>query len=245
MSKSFQQESNFMVASLQLKTAPTYQENLDILITHILNSPAHLIVAPELCLTNFDYEHFEEVASFYDVALAKLLEVVHHKIVILTLTKKEGNHFFNQAIVLHNHQIVHTQNKHKLFTLGKEEHYFKAGEKESIVKFTIEGVTYALLICFELRFKTLWQQIEGADMVIVPARWGKSRKKHLEVLAQALAIMNQTFVVVSNSADDDMASSSAIISPWGEVTMNDERETIEAWIHLKEVKKVRRMIQMR
>jgi omega-amidase len=245
MSNTFQKESNFMVASLQLKTAPTYQENLEILITHIRNSPAHLIVAPELCLTNFDYACFDEVASFYEVALAKLLEVVHHKIVVLTLTKKEGNHFFNQAVVLHNHQIVHTQNKHKLFTLGDEEKYFKAGEKEAIVKFTIEGITYALLICFELRFKILWQQIEGADVVIVPARWGKSRKKHLEVLSQALAIMNQTFVVVSNSADDDMARSSAIISPWGDVIMNDELETIEAWIHLKEIKKVRRMIQMR
>jgi len=80
--------------------------------------------------------------------------------------------------------------------------------------------------------------------VLIPARWGKTRKKHLETLSQALAIMNQSFVVLSNSADEDMARSSSIISPWGEVTMDDNLEIIEADIHLKEVKKVRRMIKM-
>lgn len=237
-------KGNFLVATLQLKTATTYQENLERLLSFINQTTAHLIVAPELCLTNFDYEHFEQTADFYDQALAQLLEVAPHKVVVLTMTKKEGEHFVNQAIVLHNHQVVHRQNKYKLFKLGHEHHYFQAGNEENIVTFEIEGIRYALLICFELRFKTLWQRIEGADVVLIPARWGKARKHHLEVLSQALAIMNQTFVVVSNSADEDMASSSAIISPWGEVVTNDNVACIEKYIDLKELKKVRRMISM-
>lgn len=245
MSTSSLQKGNFLVATLQFRTASTYQENLEKLLLYIKNSSAHVIVAPELCLTNFDYEHFEEASAFYEVALKELLHISPNKILVLTMTKKEDNHFFNQALVLHNYKIVHQQNKYKLFTLGDEEKYFKAGEQKDIVTFTIEGVTYALLICFELRFKTLWKQIEGADVVLIPARWGKTRKKHLEVLSQALAIMNQTFVVVSNTADDDMASSSAIISPWGEVSMDDTLEAIEKLIDLKEVKKVRRMIAMK
>ena len=103
---------------------------------------------------------------------------------------------------------------------------------------------YALLICFELRFKELWKQIEGVDIILIPARWGLSRKAHLEVLSRALAIMNQSFVVVSNSADEDMASSSAIISPWGEFFANDKLEVIEQEIELKEIKRVRRLIKM-
>lgn len=245
ISQSSVDKGNLLVATLQLKTASSYQENLEILLSHIQSSDANVIVAPELCLTNFDYENFEEAAAFYEVALEQLLKIEPHKTLVLTMTKKEGDNFVNQALVIHNHQVVHRQNKYKLFTLGKEEKYFMAGDQNDIVTFKIEGVTYALLICFELRFKMLWRQIEGADVVLIPARWGKTRKRHLEVLSQALAIMNQAFVVVSNAADDDMANASSIISPWGEVTMDDEVEVIASAIHLKEVKKVRRMISMR
>jgi len=244
MSKDPLESGIFLVSTLQTKTKPTYQENLDELIAYIKNSSAHLIVAPELMLTNFDYAHFEDAAKFYDVALEQLLKIAPEKIIALTMTKRENGYFVNQALVLHKKQIVHQQNKYKLFKLGNEEQYFHAGEKEKVVTFKIGSLNYALLICFELRFKELWKQIEGADIVIIPARWGKPRKKHLEVLSQALAIMNQTFVVVSNSADDDMASSSAIISPWGEIVMNDELEVIEKRVDLKELKRVRRMIKM-
>ena len=237
-------KSDLLVATVQLKTAPTYEENLSKLISLIEESSADLIVAPELVLTNFDYEHFEEASAFYDIALSRLLELISDKILVLTLTKKENNNFYNQAVVIHNHQVVYRQNKYKLFTLGDELKYFEAGEEKNICTFTINGISYALLICFELRFKELWREIEGVDVVLIPARWGKTRKKHLETLSQALAIMNQSFVVLSNSADEDMAHSSSIISPWGEVTMDDNLEIIEADIHLKEVKKVRRMIKM-
>ncbi len=238
------QNDNLLVATLQPKTLPSYKENLESLVSYIENSSSEIIVAPELCLTSFDYEHFEEVAKFYSVALKRLLEVVERKILVLTMTKKSGNNFFNEAVVIYNHQVIHRQAKYKLFKLGNEEKYFKAGDKNSIVPFEIEGVKYAILICFELRFKELWKQIEGADIVLIPARWGLSRKEHLEILSRALAIMNQSFVIVSNSADEDMASSSAIIYPWGEFFANDNLEIIEKKIELKELKRVRRLIRM-
>jgi len=56
--------------------------------------------------------------------------------------------------------------------------------------------------------------------------------------------MNQCFVVVANSANIDMAKSSAIIHPWGEIVINDKKEIIVEEINLKEVKKVRRLINI-
>lgn len=232
------------IATLQFKTKTKYRDNLEELLQFIETSTAKLIIAPELCLTNFDYEHFEEVAEFYYIALDKLLKVISDKILVLTMTKKENQEFFNQAIVIHNNKILHRQNKYRLFTLGEETKYFKAGLKDDIVKFNINGISYGILICFELRFKELWRELEGTDIILIPARWGKSRKRHLEILSQALAIMNQTFVVVSNSADDDMASSSAIISPWGEIYIDDSLEYLQKNIVLKEIKKTRRVINM-
>ena len=47
-----------------------------------------------------------------------------------------------------------------------------------------------------------------------------------------------------NSSDADMASSSCIISPTGEVTMNDALEAVEGSIDFREIKKMRRYIVM-
>jgi predicted amidohydrolase len=232
------------VATLQLRTENSYNLNLEKILTHIHSTEAQLIVAPELCLTDFDYENFEDVAGFYETAVERLLDAVSTQTLLLTMTKKEGNSFVNQAVVIHNHQIIYQQNKYKLFTLGEETRYFTAGLKEDIATFSINGISYGLLICFELRFKELWRRLEGVDIVLIPARWGKPRKRHLEVLSEALAIMNQTFVVVSNSADDDMASSSAIITPWGESYRDDSLEMLQQKLKLNDVKKIRRMVKM-
>jgi predicted amidohydrolase len=56
--------------------------------------------------------------------------------------------------------------------------------------------------------------------------------------------MNQCYVVVSNSSDIEMASSSAIISPTGNVVMDDKQEAIEGTIDFREIKKMRRYIVM-
>ena len=242
MAKYTSDNGDFLIATLQKKTFSNYQENIDYLWEYVEKSKADLILVPELFVTNFDYEHFEEAAAFYEQSIIELLVMIRSKILVLTMTVKEDEKFYNRALVLHNSQILHRQNKHKLFTLGNEESFFEAGDKNKIVKFKINTITYAILICFELRFKELWKQIEGADMVLIPARWGKSRQAHLETLSRALAIMNQCFVVVSNSSDEDMALASAIISPWGEVYADETLEVIEKKIELRDVKRVRRLI---
>jgi predicted amidohydrolase len=239
-------KKEYKVALLQLESTPNYDENLKRLLEHIkAHQDKELIMAPEVYLTAYDYDNFDKAIAFYDKAIEQILPLISTQILVFTLIKKEGNNIVNQALVIHDHKVVYSQNKYKLFKIGNEHKYFKAGELKDIVSFEINGVSYALLICFELRFKELWKQIEGVDMVLVPAMWGKPRKRHLEVLSQALATMNQSFVCVCNSANDDMAKSSAIISPWCEVVMDDNAELIEATIDLKEVKKVRRLIPMK
>ena len=233
------------VVTLQLPSHKRYQENLDTLLSHLkTHQDKQIIVAPEVFLTSFDYEHMVTAAKFSANALKTLKKEVGDQIVVFTLILEEGDHFVNQAVVIHKHKIIHRQEKVKLFKLGDEDLYFAAGRKKKIKPFEIEGVKYAILLCFELRFKELWAQIEGADVVIIPSRWGKARKTHLEVLSRALAVMNQCYVIVSNSSDEDMASSSCIISPAGDVVKNDRLEAIEGSIDFREIKKMRRYIVM-
>ena len=233
------------VVALQLPTHKRYQENLDTLLEHLTTyQDKHIIVTPEVFLTAFDYEHMTTAAKFSASALKQLKKEVDEQIVIITLILEDGDDFVNQAVVIHKHKVIHRQNKVKLFKLGDEDLYFRAGKKKKVQPFVVEGVKYALLICFELRFKELWEQIECADVVLMPSRWGKARKVHLEILARALAVMNQCYVVLANSADTDMASSSAIISPIGDVTMDDTLDAIEGTIDFREIKKMRRYIVM-
>ena len=233
------------VATLQLPSHKRYQENLDTLLSQLkAHQDKDIIVAPEVFLTSFDYEHMATAAKFSANALRTLKKEVDDQIVVFTLILEEGDSFINQAVVIHKHKIVHRQDKVKLFKLGDEDLYFEAGKKKKIKPFEIEGVKYAILLCFELRFKELWAQVEGADVVIIPSRWGKPRKSHLEILSRALAVMNQCYVIVSNSSDEDMASSSCIISPTGEVTMDDSLEAVEGMIDFREIKKMRRYIVM-
>ena len=231
--------------TLQLPTHQRYQENLDALIALVeYHREKDLIVAPEVCLTGFDYERMDTVAKFSVLALKSLKKLIDRQVLVLTLILKEKESFVNQAVVIHRHKVIYRQNKAKLFTLGEEQKYFRAGPVRAIKPFEIEGVKYAILVCFELRFKELWKRVEGADVVIIPARWGLPRKGHLEVLSRALAVMNQCYVIVSDSSDADMAKSSAIISPDGEVIQEDSALAVSGTIDLREIIKMRRYITM-
>jgi len=230
---------------LQFPSNKRYQENLDRLIGYIRKDrDKQLIVAPEVCLTAYDYEHLETAAMFSANALKSLKKEIDEQILVLTLILKEGEEYVNQAVVIHKHKVVHRQNKAKLFKLGDEDLYLQAGKEKKIKPFEINGVKYAILICFELRFKDLWKRIEGADIILVPARWGKLRKLHLEILSKALAVMNQSYLLLSNSSDSDMAKSSAIISPDGHTIMDDSQEVIYGTVDFREIKKMRRYIVM-
>lgn len=233
------------VAALQLPSEKRYQTNLERLLEYIhTHRDKEIIVAPEVFLTAYDYEHLTTAAKFSAKALKVLKQEIDEPILVFTLLVEEGDVFYNQAVVIHRHKVVHRQEKVKLFKLGDEDLYLAEGRKKRIKPFEIDGVKYAILICFELRFKELWKQIEGADVVFVLARWGLPRKRHLEILSQALAVMNQCYVIVSNSSDSDMAASSAVISPNGNVIMDDSLEAIEGRVDFREIKKLRRYIVM-
>jgi predicted amidohydrolase len=236
---------NMSVAVLNLPSAKRYQENLDKLLELVrANSDKQIIVVPEVYLTAYDYDHLLTAAMFSAKALKILKQEINEQILVLTVIVEDGEGFVNQAVVIHKHKIVYKQNKVKLFKLGDEDLYLYAGKKKKVMPFEIDGVKYALLICFELRFKDLWKQVEGVDIVLIPARWGLLRKKHLEILSSALAVMNQCYVLLSNSSDYDMASSSAIISPNGTAIMDDSKEVVEGVVDFREIKKMRRYIVM-
>ncbi len=231
--------------TLQTKLSTNFQDNLVYLEKLILQTPKEsFILAPELCLTGYAYERIAEASKFTKKAIEKLTELSHERTISLTMTNKECEDYFNTFYIFHKGKIIHKQSKIKLFTLNDENKYFESGREEDIKLFEIDGLKVGILICFELRFIDYWQKLKGADIILVPAMWGAKRKDNYETLTKALAITNQCFVMASDSADESCAKSSAIITPFGNVTIDDNKETISKDIDLKEIKLMRKYLDV-
>lgn len=233
------------LVALQFETTNNFENNLDKLISLIKQSKNNdIVVAPELCLNGYAYDRLDEAVDITNKALVILKELSINKTIITTFTTKSNNKYQNTLYTFYNGSIIHTQSKYKLFPLGDEQLHFEAGKKEDIKIIEIDGVKIANLICFELRFTELWEKIKGADIITVPAMWGGIRKEHYEALTKALAISNQCYVIASDSSNNDMASSSGIITPFGEEFRDDQSELISHPFEMKEIKKMRKYIQI-
>lgn len=234
------------LATLQFESTNDYEHNLKILIEQIEQTPDNaIVVAPEVCLTDFDYEHFEEAALFSTHAIDELLKLSKERIIILTVIEKQNDgKFYNVAKVLHNKTIMYEQCKSRLFNLGDEHKYFAEGKEEQLSLFEINGIKFGLLICFELRFKQYWQDLEGADIILVPARWGKARSQNFTVLTEALAVMNQCYVMASDASSDDCTSMSGIISPFGKTLRNGNALCLISEYDKQEIRLMRRYLNV-
>ncbi|MRI59133.1 MAG: carbon-nitrogen hydrolase family protein, partial [Epsilonproteobacteria bacterium] len=150
----------------------------------------------------------------------------------------------NFAKVLYQEKLIYEQPKVRLFKFGGETDYFSSGSLEDIRLFEVNGLKVGLLICFELRFIEIWERLRGADIILVPAMWGKLRKRHFEQFTEALALMHQCFLIASDSANDDMAKSSAIIDPFGVPYRDDRRVLLNKEVDLGDIKKMRRYMDI-
>lgn len=236
---------NRPLVSLCFETDSDFTKNLDRLIALIDQAPEDaIIVAPEVVLSGFAYDRFEEAAAFTPIALEKLLGSVNNRLLIFTAITEKNGHIYNIAYALHEGSILHTQAKTKLFTLGSEHEHFNAGEEGEIKSFNFEGIKIGILICFELRFKHLWQVLEGCDIIAVPAQWGKLRADHFQTLTSALAIMNQCYVIASDADNADTTALSGIITPFGGEIRNSGIDTLTSHYEKRTVESMRRYLNV-
>lgn len=234
---------NKNIVVLQLETSENFKINLMNLVLKIksIDIPS-IIIAPELTLTGYAYDRMNEASALTLEAIKKLQELSNIHTIALTMTTKKEEKFYNTLHIFHKGTLTHTQSKHKLFVLNDERVHFSPGSLEDIKVIDLDGIKIATLICFELRYLELWQKVQGADIILVPAMWGAKRKQNFETLTRGLAVMNQCYVAAADSANDDMAKSSGIIGPFGDEYRDDNMEVLEKMIDLNEIKKMRRYL---
>lgn len=233
------------LCSLLFETKPSYSDNLKTLLTLINNATKNtIIVAPELCLTGFDYDNFEDAVAFSDKAIEEIKKASMEKTIILTILERRGEEVFNFAKIFYKGEVVYERAKARLFHFGNEHKYMSEGRDEAFKIVEVNGIKIALLICFELRFKEFWQMSEGADVIAIPAWWGASRRENFKTLTNSLAVMNQCYVIASDSLNAECAQMSGIITPQGEVSRNENRASLCLEYEPKKIALMRRYMDV-
>ena len=203
-----------------------------------------MVVGGEVCLTGYDWENFEAMLDFAKIALPKIQKASTNKTVIVTLLERDGDGAKNYAYVFSDGKLIRKQAKAQLFKFGDEHKYLQAGSEEEIAIFEVAGVKIGLLICFELRFKRFWMQLEGADIIAVPSWWGKLREQNYITLTNALAVMNQCYLVCSDNLNAECNAQSGIITPFGVEKRNGKSAILIERFDPKEIEKMRRYMDV-
>jgi predicted amidohydrolase len=238
-------KKHYRLASLLFETGSDYEQNLQTLLTLVKQTaPNTLIVAPEVCLTSYDYDNFESVIAFASKAIEEIKKVSYGKIIVLTLIEKRDGKVFNFAKVFHNGEVVYERAKARLFRFGDEHKYLDEGSDEAFEIVNVDGINLAVFICFELRFKELWHKSEGADVICVSAWWGASRREHFRALTQSLAIINQCYVVASDAQNKECTAMSGVITPMGEEHRNRNKPCLELEYIRKDIDLMRRYMDV-
>lgn len=206
------------LAPITLKSL-SFKDRQAELIEKISATPkGSIILASELCISGYDFDGafardlagmrefvgnfntalFDEIKA--SLTLDKFLAFTH-----ITPDTTSKTKFLNQFVLLNSAEIFHTQSKSRLFLPNGESEIFSSVDESGIRIFEFLDLKVAVLICFELRFSQFWARIKGADIVLVPAMWGKARSGNFKTLCKALAVVNNCYVVACSSLDLEFA----------------------------------------
>jgi predicted amidohydrolase len=166
--------------------------------------------------------------------------------------------FYNTSVLIdRDGEIAARYRKIHLFDVNLangEKHYEseRIAPGNDIVTAEIDGITFGLTICYDLRFPELYRllTLRGAQIIMVPAGFTlHTGRDHWEVLLRARAIENLCYVVAPAQVgtyppNRQCFGRSMIVNPWGLVLAQaqDTPAIIMADIDLTQIEQARAQI---
>lgn len=235
-------DENFALASEMIKDA--------------VKDGADVVVLPETWNTGFFPK--ENLASFCDNngervknEIGSLAREYNINIVAGSVANVKNGKIYNTSYVFdRSGNCVAEYDKTHLFTPMGEHNFFQKGE--SVCRFTLDGNSCGIIICYDLRFPELTRtmSVKGIDFLFVVSQWPNVRVNHLLALTKARAIENQMFVVCCNSCgtayDTVFGGNSVIYDPWGETIAHagDSQQLLSAECDTSILKGIRETINV-
>lgn len=255
-------------AVIQLNARNNPAENLAT-VEHFLERAADMgaqfASLPEFWTYLGPYSGFDEAAQTIPGPAIELLQekarkhkmIVHGGSIVERVASKPGK-FHNTSVLINREgEIIARYRKIHLFDVdlaNGEKHY----ESERIVPGNqlvtaeIEGITFGLTVCYDLRFPELYRSLalRGAQILMVPAGFTlHTGRDHWEVLLRARAIENFCYVIAPAQVghyppNRQCFGRSMIIDPWGLVLAQaqDMPSVIMTEIDLEQIARVRAQI---
>lgn len=146
----------------------------------------------------------------------------HNAAVVGSVVVELGGSIVNRLYVVDGEKITHYDKRH-LFTMGGEHLHYQRGTKRLVVD--VRGWKLCPLICYDLRFPVWSRNYDGIyDALIYVANWPESRINVWDVLLEARAIENQSYVIGVNRIGNDESlrynGHSKVVDAKGDVVLN-------------------------
>jgi predicted amidohydrolase len=212
-----------------------------------------IVVLPEICDTGYDLSDIgatarsipNETTDFFST-LAK-----RHKLSIVAgLAERKGADVFNAAVLFGpDGRIIDRYHKTHLCPIPpfNEPKVFAYGDRLFIAE--LAGTRIAPLICYDCRFPEAYRKlaVDGAQIIVQPTAFPRSRIDQLETCLRARTIENQYFIVTANfhgkPGEVELGGNSMILGPDGKIlakASQDKDEVITYTIDLGEIDMARK-----
>lgn len=226
-------------AVIQLNSRTSLSENQTMVeqsLDRAADMGAQFVAVPEFWPYLGPYAGFDEVAQTIPGPIVTMLQekarryklIVHGGSIVEKHASLAGK-FHNTSVLINSSgEIVAQYRKIHLFDVdlaNGEKHYEseRIVPGERVVTAEIDGITFGLSICYDLRFPELYRALtmQGAQIVLVPAGFTlHTGRDHWEVLLRARAIENLCYVVAPAQVgtyppNRQCFGRSMIIDPWG------------------------------
>jgi len=196
---------------------------IEVALPHFADCNCRLLVLPEMFSCGFDYPFLQQRAAATPEVLETLRGWARRYGIVLVGSLPEAGEgkVYNTSYVIEaDGAVAGAYRKVHLFSLHREDIYFRAGEKHFVCDTSIGRL--GILICYDLRFPELARTlaIKQAEILCISAQWPTARIDHWSVLLRARAIENQLFVVGCNGCGQAgkliLGGHSAVISAGGQ-----------------------------
>lgn len=192
-----------------------------------------LIILPEMFTTSFTM-NTDLAESMDGKTIQWMLRKAKHKnaIIIGSLIIKENDKCYNRLIAAFPNGTLKKYDKRHLVPIFGEDKALNSGSERLV--FDYYGWKICPLICYDLRFPVWSRNTVNFDLLIYIANWPLPRFKAWDVLLQARAIENVSYVAGVNRVGLDKDNQkyfghSGIVDPLGHeiISIDGDKEEIQ------------------
>ncbi|NKZ10776.1 carbon-nitrogen hydrolase family protein [Mycolicibacterium septicum DSM 44393] len=220
------------VAACQFEANADMNYNLDAcvrLVEQAARKNAKVVVLPEAAMfTDWSGETSlvkisQPLDGIFVTGLSQVARATNTVVVAGMFELAEGKTYNTTVVIDQSGSTIGTYRKVHLYdAFGfRESDKVANGSRRSPTTFTLGGITFGLLTCYDLRFPEAfrWVVDAGANAVILPAAWvrGPGKETHWRTLLQSRAIENTIYVIGSGQVGEMTCGLSQIVDPAGVV----------------------------